>query len=172
MTDHSASPVTTTFSQLVSGVPTGVRMYKYAAAEWGRAKGYSGRNHLYSIVFVCATGSPDCNLRCHGSAGRENRVTLQQGTLYLLGGCCSHQMEQSIPSPRWAPFSPGDLSRQRLCINGKALQWLKWSCPPSLLPSEQRPQGRHYIGSVSGGDLNTPSLLDSSWTDTTENSSH
>lgn len=63
---------------------------------------------------------------------------------------------------------PGDLSRQRLCINSKAEVILS----SSVLWPEQRPRGRHCTGFVSGGDLNTPLLLEPSWTPTTENNTH
>lgn len=106
------------------------RMYKCTrvTVKWGTVKGYCGRNNRSGVVFVCATG---CRTVIYTVIGvqTENRVTLQQGALYLLSGRCSHQMEQRIPSLSWPPFSPGDLSRQWLCINGKALQWSKWSCP-------------------------------------------
>lgn len=55
------------------------------------------KKSLVQCVFVCATGRQTVIYTVIG-VQRENGVTLQQGTLYLLSSCCSHQMEQSIPS--------------------------------------------------------------------------
>lgn len=94
------------------------------------------------------------------TAGGKMRLRFNAGALYVCGQSCSHRTAER-EREREPPLSPGDLALQRPCIHGETCGHHR-SVPAHVARC-------HCIGSGSGRDLNSPLLLDSSWT---ENNSH